>query len=555
MKACSFKHIVMLCLAGCLVFSGCGKEESSLAEHTGVTAEGTESSGETVAEETTAEETETVSKEPETEIAETEEEKDMVLTLTESYKGLDHNNPLMTQRFGADPFAMVYEDRVYFYMTADAFEYDSKGNVVENTYGQIRSINVISTDDMVNFTDHGSIKVAGNNGAAKWANNSWAPAAAWKEIDGQVKFFLYFANSGGGIGVLTADSPTGPFTDPLGKALISRNTPNCANVTWLFDPAVLVDDDGRAYLYFGGGIPEGKVADPGTARVVELGADMISIVGEPIQVEAPYLFEDSGIHKFNDKYYYTYCSNWQVDQAGKDKYGFNSAEIVCMESDSPMGPFVYKETILQNPGRTFGLYGNNHHCVFQFKDNWYMTYHTRVLEGNMGIEKGYRSTHVDQFTMQEDGTIGKIKMTLKGRTQLKYVNPYEINRAANMAVQGGIAAVPCDYNSTITGCGNMMVGDINTGDFVKIQGVDFGEESPKSVIVVAGNDTGTEGKVQVRLDAADGELLAVVTVESYDKIGTVDYMAEVTGNAVGVHDLYLIFEGEGFNVEAWKFEK
>ena len=43
------------------------------------------------------------------------------LQLTKSYKGLDQTNPLMTQRFGADPYAMVYEDRVYFYMTADAF--------------------------------------------------------------------------------------------------------------------------------------------------------------------------------------------------------------------------------------------------------------------------------------------------------------------------------------------------------------------------------------------------------------------------------------------------
>ena len=61
--------------------------------------------------------------------------------------------------------------------------------IAENTYGTIRSINVISTSDMINFTDHGSIRVADPTGAAKWAHNSWAPAA-WKEIDGKVKFFL-----------------------------------------------------------------------------------------------------------------------------------------------------------------------------------------------------------------------------------------------------------------------------------------------------------------------------------------------------------------------------
>ena len=147
------------------------------------------------------------------------------LKLTASYKGLTQTNPIMTQRFGADPYAMVYNDRVYFYMTADAFEYDAEGNILENSYSKIHSINVVSTADMVNFTDHGSIQAASADGAATWANNSWAPAAAWKEIDGKDKFFLYFADAGGGIGVLTADSPTGPFTDPLGKGLITRETP------------------------------------------------------------------------------------------------------------------------------------------------------------------------------------------------------------------------------------------------------------------------------------------------------------------------------------------
>ena len=231
------------------------------------------------------------------------------LELTESYKGLEDTNPLMTQRFGADPYAMEYDGRVYFYMTADTFEYDGE-EILENSYGRINRINVISTADMVNFTDHGSIKAAGSQGAAKWAGNSWAPAAAWKNIDGQDKFFLYFADGGGGIGVLTADSPTGPFTDPLGQGLVTRQTPNCGDVLWLFDPAVLVDEDGRAYLYFGGGVPEGRVSDPGTARVVELGEDMISLKGDPQPIDVPYLFEDSGIHKYNDKYYYAPTGRW-----------------------------------------------------------------------------------------------------------------------------------------------------------------------------------------------------------------------------------------------------
>lgn len=476
------------------------------------------------------------------------------LELTESYKKLDETNPLMTQRFGADPYAMVYDGRVYFYMTADAFEYDGGKNIVENTYSKIRSINVISTADMVNFTDHGAIQAATATGAATWANNSWAPAVAWKEIDGQPKFFLYFADGGGGIGVLTADSPTGPFKDPLGKGLITRETPNCSDVLWLFDPAVLVDDDGTAYLYFGGGVPEGKESDPGTARVVQLGDDMISIVGEPVTLDVPYLFEDSGIHKANGKYYYTYCTNWQVDEAGTTQYGFHNAEIASMESDSPMGPFTYKETILENPGKYCGLYGNNHHCIFSFNGNWYITYHSRALEKAMGVEHGYRSTCVDTFTMGEDGTIGIIPQTTSGREQLCPVDPYGVNRGMNIAVQGGLESVPADEESQASRCGNMAVGGIETGDFLMVKGVDFGDASPTKWSAWIRNKKGEQGVIQLRADSPDGDVLGYLATDQesaeFEEL-TTDLEQEITG----VHDLFLIFYGEGYELDTWQFTR
>ena len=177
------------------------------------------------------------------------------MKIKQSYKPLCDHNPVMVQRFGADPYALVYKGRVYIYMTLDDPERDENWNIMENTYSLIDKISVISSEDLVNWTDHGTIYAAGDKGAASWGRNSWAPAAAWKNIDGKDKFFLYFANNGNGIAVLTADSPVGPFTDPIGGPMISRDTPTCADVTWLFDPAVLMDDDGSAYIYFGGGVP------------------------------------------------------------------------------------------------------------------------------------------------------------------------------------------------------------------------------------------------------------------------------------------------------------
>lgn len=498
------------------------------------------------------------------------------MKLAESYKGLEDANPLMTQRFGADPYAMEYGGRVYFYMTADAFEYEG-GEIQENTYGKIHQINVISTEDMVNFTDHGSIEAAGGQGAAKWASNSWAPAAAWKNIDGQDKFFLYFADGGGGIGVLTADSPTGPFTDPLGHGLVTRQTPTCAEVLWLFDPAVLVDEDGRAYLYFGGGVPEGKASAPGTARVVELGEDMISLKGDPRPIDVPYLFEDSGIHKYNDKYYYTYCTNWQVDAEGTAAYGFHNAQIASLESDSPMGPFTFKEVILDNPGKLNGLYGNNHHCVFSFKGNWYIAYHARTLEKNMGVEKGYRCTHVDCFEMGEDGTIGMISMTMKGREQLGFVDPYREVNATVMALQGGLETVAADASawadvesgseaaaSNQGGAGCMVITGIDSGDFLKVQGVDFGDSAPALLQMTARLTAGKEGLVQVRIDSLSGQVLGYMPLGALQEKTAAQenfmlYEAEVVSEVTGVHDVYFIFySGEGcdagsYEIGSWRF--
>ena len=177
------------------------------------------------------------------------------LSLTVPLKSYGDGNPLMTQRFGADPFVLVYKDRVYVYMTGDFLQKDDEGKPKKMSYSPINTIRILSSADLSNWTDHGDVKAAGSEGAAPWAASSWAPAAAYRETGGEAKFFLYFANSGNGIGVLAADSPAGPFKDPLGGPLVSRSTPNCGEkeVPWLFDPAVFVDDDGKAWLYFGGG--------------------------------------------------------------------------------------------------------------------------------------------------------------------------------------------------------------------------------------------------------------------------------------------------------------
>lgn len=469
-------------------------------------------------------------------------------------KNILNNNPLMTQRLGADPYAIEYDGRVYIYMTGDVVEYDATGAVKANSYSKINTINVISSADLVNWTDHGSIHAAGASGASKWGNNSWAPAAAVKEVNGETKFFLYFANSGNGIGVVTSDSPTGPFVDPLGHALISRQTPNCSNVEWLFDPAVLVDDDGRAYLYFGGGVPNEQYAAPGTGRVVELGADMISIIGEPVALDVPYLFEDSGINKIGDTYYYSYCSNFNVSEEATESLGFASGEIVTMTSKSPMGPFTLQGPILKNPGTYFGCYGNNHHCIFQFKGKHYIAYHTQILESRLGVSGGYRSTNINEVTVNEDGSINMVQANETGVEQVATLNPYESVPAETMATMAGISTVPCDEESIACGSGNMAVTGIDTGDWIAVKGVEFGTEGAKKFSIDTKLAT-TTGAIQIRLDNLYGEVIGYVPIPTGDTQEFVTLSTELKTTVTGEHNLFFLFYGNGYELDSWKFSK
>ena len=476
-------------------------------------------------------------------------------------KGMLDNNPLMTQRFGADPYALIYEDTLYIYMTADTPDYDAEGNLKTNTYGNINTINVISSKDMVNWTDHGAVYAAGPNGAAKRANNSWAPAAAWKMIDGKPKFFLYFANNGSGIFVLTADSPTGPFTDPLGTELISRRTPTCDTVLWLFDPAVLVDDDGSAYIYFGGGVPQDNPAHPYTARVAKLGDDMISLDGDPIAIDPPFLFEDSGIHKMGNTYYYTYSSNFSVTKEGTKEYGLKNGEICFMTSENPMGPFTYQGVILPNPGEFFGVGGNNHHCVFNFRGDWYITYHAESIEDRLGMPvKGYRSTHIDKLAVNEDGTLGRTKGTRAGVEQNGYLNPYETVEAETIWNSAGVTTRAYEESNAASGvdkvvdCGNMVVCGMETGSWIGLKGVDFGDAGATEFVASVCAGTEVNGVIQIRIDRLMGDIVGYLEV-SKDGDGKtyIEQSSKLLETITGVHDLYFTFYGSGYSLDTWKF--
>ena len=453
------------------------------------------------------------------------------VSLAKSYKNANENNPLISQYFGADPGVMEYDGRVYIYMTDDHMLYEN-GKPSKEVYSTINCLRCISSDDMVNWTDHGLINVAGQNGIAKWAGNSWAPTACHKKINGKEKFFLYFANNANGIGVLTSDTPIGPWSDPNGHAMIDRKTNGVTDVPWVFDPAVLVDDDGKGYLYFGGGTDNLPKDHPKSARCVALSDNMTSIVGTPAVIDAPYMFEDSGIHKFNGKYYYSYCTNWSTNN---NSYGLSTAAIDYMVSDSPLGPFTYKGEVFKNIGNFFGTTGNNHHTIMKFKDQWYLFYHAQYLQDSMGLNGlGYRSTHIDKITMNSDGSIQQVKGTKSGVSQIKPLDPFSAVRAATFSHQGGIE---------ITGSGNSLV-KAEKGDWFRVTGVDC--QSASAITVRASAQSG--GIIKVCTGSASGTPVAYIEVPSGGSVQEI--LAPVVGLS-GKNDLYFVFNSN-ISMDSWQ---
>ena len=461
------------------------------------------------------------------------------LMAEKAFKMPGENNPIMAHKYGADPAVLEYKDTLYVYSTNDMQQLEFTKGKIDNGYNKINTLNVFCTKDMVNWTDCGEIPVAGKNnvkGAARWASNSWAPAVCWKNINGKDKFFIYFADSGNGIGVLEGDSPVGPFIDPIKAPLISRSTPTCAKINWLFDPAVIVDSDGKGYLYFGGGHNPETYEHPMNARCVALADDMVHIEGEPQVIDAPFLFEDSGINKIGDTWYYTYCTNWQDRKDSKDPNKMPVAVIGYMTSKNPLGPFEYKGYTLENPGKYFGPWGNNHHWIFSFRGKWYIAYHTQTLEKMVGCEKGgYRNVFINDFAVNADGSFPIQKVTKKGVEQL---NPFALGGVVPAATFASSRNVAVTTKQTLV--------SVKDGAYVCIKGVLFtGNEKSFDADTVS-----AEGKsIKLLIDGFGGNGTEICEAKS-DK--TCSVRGALNGVS-GVHDLYIVLP-EGAELINWSIK-
>ncbi len=463
---------------------------------------------------------------------------------TDSNKGESNNNPISADFYCADPTSIEYEGRLYLIGTNDHEQFEIAGSEVDNTYEHIKSFVIMSTDDMENWVYHGEIDVGE---IAPWIINSWAPSIVSKvEDDGLTHFYLYFSNNGLGVGVITTTDLLEQWEDPLGEPLIENGTVGLRNCPNPFDPGVVIDDNGDAWLAFGGGIANNCSSYmPGSSKLVKLDDDMISFDSKFVDIPAPYFFEASELNYINGTFVYTYNTDWS-NHADKWEYDCDApsmCSMVYMTTTTPLDSesWEMKGEYFMNPATVGMSSSNNHTHLHKFNGTYYIFYHTMMLKEGMGIKGCYRSLGVEEIAVDETSvTIEKIGPAKEGVEAIVNVNPYEENLAADLNSTAEVTYDTTDMKKPV------IISD-GEGSWIRVNNVEFTSSADMAFL---GNVKGT-GRVEVRLDSATGEVLTSIDFDTAEEFKTI-YNEEV-GSVDGTHDLYFVFSDGDIEFTSWQF--
>ncbi len=321
---------------------------------------------------------------------------------TDSKDPTSPNGPLI---YTADPAALVHDGTLYLYTTHD------EQTALGKDY-RMYDYRLWSSRDLKTWQNHGAVlrysDFAWARGDAKTGNAYAHHVIARKDQSGNSKFYFYAAVEGGqtggafgfSIGVAVGDSPFGPFTDPRGMPLILlEDTAKDKQHSWRnIDPTVFVDDDGRAYLYWGNQ----------QLWWAELTPDLVHLKGEKYQSDAkgrmqnrdssavqihkvdslPNFEEGPHLSKHNGVYYLVYAA------------GFPES-LAYATSTAASGPWQYRGIIMDPlPGTT-----TIHPALFDFNGQTYLAYHNADLPGGGNYR---RSVALDQVLFNPDGSIRPI---------------------------------------------------------------------------------------------------------------------------------------------------
>lgn len=263
------------------------------------------------------------------------------------------------------------------------------------------------------------------------------------------RYYLYYAFDFMGVmSVAVCDTPAGMYQF-LGHVHYPDGTlwGRKKGDQFPFDPGVLVDDDGRIWLYSGFYTPTPAIVTGGKklrndgGTVVELEPDMVTMRGAPIVIfpkEGPdsfpdhEFFEASSIRKDRDKYIFVYSSR-------------HNHELCYALSDRPDRGFIFGGTLVSQgdlflDGRTqekdgLNYLGNTHGGLLNIGEDWYIFYHRQTNRHSYS-----RQACAEKLERTPEGGFKQAEVTSCGLNggPLKGKGRYEARIACNLWSKDGV---------------------------------------------------------------------------------------------------------------------
>jgi hypothetical protein len=408
-------------------------------------------------------------------------------------------NPLLPKPyFIPDVEARVMPDgRIYLYGSFD---------ISGETFYCSPKLHVFSSENLRDWIDHG-ISFTKAEAHSPTLTRLFAPDCI--EKDGQ--YYLYYCGDDWCEGVARSDQPNGPFTDAKPITGADRDG---------IDPALLKDDDGQVYYYWG----------QFSLRAARMNPDLSSLDPETFRSnllnEREHGFhEGASVRKREGKYYLIYTDIGVTGKATCLSYAI---------SDHPLGPFHRIGPIIDNSGCDPGTW-NNHGSIEQFRGNWYVFYH-RSYHGN----RHNRRVCVEPIFFDDEGYIDPVIMTTQGvEGPLDPTRKMEAFRAAEISKSLRTRVI---YPTSTDSEWVEFLADLKNGEYAIFRFFDFSEKV-QSFQCTVGSATGG-GSIEVRLDHLRGPLIA--NVEIPDTGGWYQWSeatAPLEAFYNGIHEVYLVFKG------------
>ena len=467
------------------------------------------------------------------------------------------DNPISTYHYLADPSAASDGDT--FYILTDVDDYSPQKNYDYDIVG----LNAFTSQDMKNWTDHGMI-FRSKREFGTYPNNTWASGIAVHKG----RIYIVYPNGASGVGMITATSIDGPYTDPVkethGVEYIAAHYGSsviggCDDIAHCFDPGIFIEEDGTGYVVFGGG--ENNTRKYGNnldiIKFTENNGKITIDKNSLKRISAPGSFEAPYIHKKDNKYYLSFNTQPQV--------------IDYSMSDNIMGPYTFVGTVIPGISSVPDAHnegGNNHQGFAPFKGKWYAVYHDRRLVTasehpgsctqsgqctNSPNKENHRSVSIDELTWNGD-KMNKLTFTREGPKQIKNFDPYNTYKALTSSKQRNVRS-RTDWTK-----GKPVVHVLTPlatkESWIRVSGVDFGNGAQNLRVKAASVADGN--KIEIHTGSVSGTLAGTCSLAKTS--GWNDYVdndCEMKGLTGVVDELFFVFKGSKdstMGVLEWEFQ-